>query len=155
MIEIREARFEDAVFVAHRLRDADKKELRASSPDSDPASCVLNSWQSSDWCKIALVDGEPAVIWGVAPCPAVGEKYGSPWLLATEKITEIRRGFIEHCKQEIAQVMSSYPHLFNYVHKDNALSQQWLQWLGFVMHKEPTGNNNEFFLFTSKEFCCV
>lgn len=151
MIEVREALFEDAFFVASRLRESDKRELLAASPD-DPERRVLDSWRVSDWSRVALVDGEPAVLWGVAQCIQMGEQYGSPWLLATEKITKIRRGFVEKCLEDKDLVMNSYPKLFNLVHRENLLSQSWLQWMGFVLHKEPTGNNGQFYLFTSQGF---
>lgn len=147
MVIIREALFEDAVHIAYHMRAEDREELQASG--GDPVDLLLSGWQTSDWCKAALVDGVPAVIWGVAKC---GEDIGSPWLLATDAILKIKKTFLMKCKPDIDRMQQEYKKLFNYVHINNKLAQQWLEWLGFDLHREPTGENGDFYLFTRGVF---
>jgi hypothetical protein len=146
MVTVREALFEDAVHIAYNLREADRCELQETG---DPVDLLLKGWQVSDWCNVALVDGLPAVIWGVA---GADERTGSPWLLATDAIDKISKTFLMHCKPDIDRMLAAYPRLFNYVHIGNHKAQQWLQWLGFDLYNQPTGQNNQFYLFTSKGF---
>lgn len=147
MVTIRGAYFEDAVHIAYNMRADDRAELQASG--GDPVDLLLSGWQSSDWCKAALVDGVPAVIWGVSRCD---KETGSPWLLATDGIKQIKKTFLMSCKPDIERMQKEYKKLFNYVHINNKLAQQWLVWLGFDICKEPTGNNGEFYLFTKGVF---
>lgn len=147
MIEIRDALFEDAVHIAHNMREADRVELEASG--GDPVDLLLSGWQSSDWCNVALVDGIPSVIWGVQGC---AKGIGSPWLLATDNIKRIKKTFLLNCKPDIDRMQAQYERLFNYVHVDNDIAQRWLAWLGFEIHKNPTGNGDQFYLFTKGAF---
>jgi hypothetical protein len=147
MVTIREALFEDAVHIAYNMRDEDRKELQASG--GDPVDLLLDGWEKSDWCKVALVDGLPSVIWGVSPCD---EETGSPWLLATDAIVKIKKTFLMNCRPDVDRMQQQYKRLFNYVHINNKIAQQWLVWLGFDLHKEPTGENKDFYLFTKGVF---
>ncbi len=147
MVTIREALFEDAVHIAYNMRDEDRKELQASG--GDPVDLLLDGWAKSDWCKVALVDGLPSVIWGVSPCD---EETGSPWLLATDAIVKIKKTFLMNCRPDVERMQQQYKRLFNYVHINNKIAQQWLVWLGFDLHKEPTGENKDFYLFTKGVF---
>ncbi len=147
MVTIREALFEDAVHIAYNMRDEDRKELQASG--GDPVDLLLDGWAKSDWCKVALVDGLPSVIWGVSPCD---EETGSPWLLATDAIVKIKKTFLMNCRPDVDRMQQQYKRLFNYVHINNKIAQQWLVWLGFDLHKEPTGENKDFYLFTKGVF---
>jgi len=147
MVTIRDALFEDAVHIAYNMRDEDRKELQASG--GDPVDLLLDGWAKSDWCKVALVDGLPSVIWGVSPCD---EETGSPWLLATDAIVKIKKTFLMNCRPDVDRMQQQYKRLFNYVHINNKIAQQWLVWLGFDLHKEPTGENKDFYLFTKGVF---
>jgi len=147
MVTIRDALFEDAVHIAYNMRDEDRKELQASG--GDPVDLLLDGWAKSDWCKVALVDGLPSVIWGVSPCD---EETGSPWLLATDAIVKIKKTFLMNCRPDVERMQQQYKRLFNYVHINNKIAQQWRVWLGFDLHKEPTGENKDFYLFTKGVF---
>lgn len=148
-IVIRDALFEDCCHVAAHLRAADAAEVSESNPSSTPFNTVLDSWQVSDWCRVALLDGEPAVLWGVRQ---IDEQTGAPWLLATDRLQEVRREFVRQSREEVSKMLASYPRLYNFVHITNTLSQQWLQWLGFDLYDKPAGRNNNFYLFTSRGF---
>jgi len=73
MIRIQDALFEDAVYIAHSLREADHVELVATG--GNPVDLLLTGWQESEWCKVAHVKDKPAVIWGVRACSG---ELGSP-----------------------------------------------------------------------------
>ena len=98
---------------------------------------------------MALVDGVPAVIWGVRESI---EGFGSPWLLATDAITKIKKTFLVKCRPDIERMQQQFDCLFNYVHIHNTVAQQWLAWLGFNIYLNPCGKNGEFYLFTRGVF---
>ena len=134
-ITIREATIEDARHVAHNLRQGDIDELHAYKLDIRPAIMVIEGYQDSTWCRVAVIDDEAALIYGVTPTHKEGE--GVVWMLATDKIMQFSREFVRGCRGEVAEMQKLYPKkLFNYVHKDNAVAKTWLKWLGFKINEK-------------------
>lgn len=150
-IQVKEATREEVSYIAEHLRAADHAELIAAGYD-DPAEAVRQSYDYTDWIRVAIVDGLPAVVWGVSHTDRHG--IGSPWMLATDAILEIRSEFLAGCAAEVERMCAGYRYLFNQVHKDNAVSIRWLKRLGFVVEPEPTGPGGAFFNFW-KEGACV
>lgn len=143
-IEIIDALPEHAEYVAAHLREADIIELHASTPRA-PAAAVRESYRWADWTKVVLVDGVPAVLYGVSPTTVYD--VGSPWMLATDAIQKIQRYFIRGSRTEVERMKREYKMLFNRVHRDNTVSINWLRWLGFTVDTVPDG---EFFQFWMK-----
>jgi len=139
---------EHAIYIGERLRSGDARELEAAEGGPiDSVFCVVDSFENSRWCNVALLDDEPAVIYGVAPSPAILDS-GSPWLLGTSKAKKLRKQFITRSKSEVEMMLVSYPFLHNLVHSKNLLSIKWLIWLGFkVNFDKPCGTNDEFLFF--------
>ena len=147
MIEIRYATDKDINFIATNLRAIDTKELKASYLDGCPYEAVIESAALSDWCKVALVDGFPCVLYGVTP--SLEEGAAMPWLVATDDIAKISKRFIlANCVRDVAEMGSSYALLFNFVHPENHISINWLKWIGF--HVTNTVNENGFIYFYKK-----
>lgn len=144
-ILVRDATQADADHVAAYLRQADLIELRAAGI-ADPVKEVREGWTGSDWTKAVLIDGVPAILYGVAPTGLRG--CGSPWMLATDGIHAIRREFLLGSRGEVERMREAYCFLVNQVHRCNALSIRWLKWLGFKVDPEPAGPNGQFFTFT-------
>lgn len=141
---IQTATLADALWVASRLRRADRVELGLE--DQDEIDLVLyRAWECSTWAKAVLVDGIPAIIYGVSPTDRMVE--GSVWMLATDRIGLIRREFVAQCRGEVEKMLATYPYIHNNVHAGNREALRWLRWLGFTVDPAPTGRNNEFLHF--------
>lgn len=143
-ITIRTATKDDVYYIAEHMRQADITELRLSH-SFEPSEVVRNSYSHSLWTKCALVDGRPAVLYGVSP--ALEPDCGVPWMLATDDILKIKKEFLDGSKSEVDAMRKTYRVLFNQVHKDNHIAIKWLRWLGFCVDPKPTGPLNEFFNF--------
>lgn len=144
MIEIRYATDEDIEFIASNLRVIDTKELKASYLAGCPHEAVIESAALSDWCKVALVDEFPCVLYGVTPSLEKGA--AMPWLVATDDIAKIPKRFIlANCVSDISEMDSKYALLFNFVHPENHISINWLKWIGFNVTN--TTNENGFLYF--------
>lgn len=144
-IIVRDAIQTDVDHVAAHLREADVIELLAAG-FADPADEVRRGWVGSDWTRSVLVDGVPAIIYGVAPTGV--DECGSPWMLATDGIRAIQRAFLLGSRGEVGRMSEGYRFLVNQVHRGNALSIRWLRWLGFTIDPAPAGRDGQFFTFT-------
>lgn len=138
-ISITPAHHWQAIDLAPRLREADKKEVYASS-GMNPEDALTESLLISDinmcWC--AMLDGVPEIMWGVSH---VTDEIGGVWLLGSDRISEIPRRFIREARHYIEVMHEKYPVLTNYVHTDNIKSLMWLSLLGFhIGGQEPYGH---------------
>ena len=136
-------------FIATHLREADHLELSISREDIDPIITVLQSFEGSHWCNVALVDGVPAVVYGLYP--AAADDAGTPWMVATDDIHKISRQFIKGSKHAVNEMLKTYPFLYNLVHYQNQASIDWLTWLGFTICDEFVGPKNQFYFFWMSE----
>lgn len=146
-IAFRDSLASDAALIGSSLRAADLREVQLLSSDP-PAQVVETSRGYSDWCRVAEVDGVPAVIFGVTPSHLPG--WGVPWLLATDDAMPVARRLVRSCRHQVGDMHRIYPNLHNQVHRENIVSIQWLRWLGFTIGTVPCGPGEQFFLFWKK-----
>ena len=138
MVTVRAANLEDALVVAANMREADVREVWASS-HSTPERAVRESLRVSTAAWIGYYDGWPVCVFGVAPLNMVAG-IGSPWLLATDELTERPAAFLRRCRPYVARMLRVYPKLVNHVDDRNEASKRWLSWLGFTLcEPEPHG----------------
>lgn len=131
-IIVRPADRDDATYIALHLRDGDRREAAAAGiPDYDIPRQTRLSVRRSDFANVVLVDGWPALLYGIGPSGFPG--VGVAWMLSTDLIRKIRRDFLEGCAWEVVRMKERYSVLYNRVHKDNTLSIRWLKWLGFKL----------------------
>lgn len=141
---IQRAEIADVLWVAAHLRQADRVEL--GTDNADEIDLVLyRAWALSTWCNVVLVDGIPAIVYGV--CPGASLVEGSVWMLATERLRHVRREFVERCRAEVDRMLATFPYIHNHVHAGNTRALHWLRWLGFTIDPEPTGRDNQFLHF--------
>lgn len=115
------------------MRDADRAECIAAG-QTNLHMVVARGVKMSAWSKTALVDGEVACIFGVAPYGgSLLTDTGVPWMLGTELVVRHQRSFMRHAPGYIAQMLRTYPHLFNAVHARNVRAVRWLRRAGFVL----------------------
>ena len=126
--EIRAARMEDVPGIAARMREADRRELWASSL-STPEDALARSLEHSAMAWTAEIDGEPEIMFGVAPMSLLGHN-GSAWLLATPELVKIARFFVVKSRIYVRRMLEVFPVVINFVDQRNAVSLRWLRWLG-------------------------
>ncbi len=140
MIRIDNANDDDIYFVARNLRAADKKELSLSNPELSPEENIIHSARVSEVVKMGYYNNEPCVLFGVAR----SEYGGIVWMVATEKINEVSKTNVARYSEcAVREIESRFSFLYNYVHKDNHVSINWLIWLGFTV----SDKQNEFLYF--------
>jgi hypothetical protein len=127
------------------LREADRIEL--SLMGGDPAEKIVQGWNMSNYRRIFTADGEPIVVYGVVPS-LFDDGDGVPWMVATDAITKVSRKFLKASASEIERMRMGYGELRNATHKDNTVSIQWLQWLGFRIGTEPVGPGGALRMFS-------
>lgn len=141
-IEFREATREDALFVAERLREADLKEVSALG--LSPGEAVEHSRQISDYCRTALIDGVPAMLFGCgcSLCSSDAEV----WALGTDACSGAPREMLIYGRRKIREMLEMYPEMHNYCDARYKAALRWLKKLGFTVHpEEPHGTNGELF----------
>lgn len=139
-----------AQHIGMNMRQADREEIEAWT-GCDPLRTVVTGLLGSTRCWTAMVDGEPAAIFGVYPTSVI-TRVGAPWLLGTDLTKSVRRRFITESRKYLSEMLQLYPVLINYVDKRNEQSIRWLMWLGFDFVYEVQGREGErFFRFEMRE----
>ena len=149
--EIREATIEDARYIGANLRQGDYAEFIAYGENVSPAILVIESYQHSNFVRVATLDGIPAIMYGVAD--AEDDNSGLIWMVSTDDILKVSLEFIRSCTDEVVAMQSHYQRLCNFIHKDNALSKRWLKWLGFTI--DETESSGDFQYFSKEITSCV
>lgn len=137
MIEFREATRQDAVWFAGRLREADRREIIASSGQHPIVTLMVS--QALGRCYVAEHDGVPVAIFGL-PLVSQLPRVGVPWLLGTDDLNNVRLAFGRESREIVEGWKSEVDQMVNYVDSRNKASISWLEWLGFsVDDPEPHG----------------
>jgi hypothetical protein len=134
----------DSIHIGENMRACDRLELALLGQDN-PVAAIYRSAYISTYCEVIDVDGVPAVAFGVAPSAKAGQ--GVPWLLATDRATPVAKRLVRSCHAKVQAMHQRYPHLRNIVHADNAVSINWLHWLGFTIGDVPCGPQAKFLMF--------
>lgn len=128
MASFRKSVFSDVKYLADNLRDADEKELKASS-GLEPLEALSLSFKISHECNtIVTDDGTVVGIFGLA---RINDTMGCPWLMGTDLIKDIRSEFLRGSKDWIIEKNKEYQVLTNFVHAENTTAIRWLKYLGF------------------------
>lgn len=136
---------EDVAYVAYYLREADRIELALAQPQR-PEKAIIDGIQYSLWTNVLCDNGIPTVIYGVSKTDLDG--CGSPWMVATDGIARVKRGFLRSSVAEVDRMQRGFRILANQVHRANDISISWLRWLGFTVDdKQALGPRGEFYNF--------
>jgi hypothetical protein len=103
----------------------------------------------SSQCFTVLVDGEPAVIFGVAPMPG-NPLAGSVWLRAANRISKCLLYVIKESPRYLQGFLKAYPAgLYALpMAENNDLHLRWLRLVGFTPHHWIYHNNTPFQVMT-------
>lgn len=140
VIEVVPARAAHLRSIARRMRAADRDEVFAASGRS-PLASLTYSLRHSAVAWVALIDGRPEVIFGVADLNVLA-RVGAPWLLGTDAVTLHRTAFLRGSVDWRRQLLARYDRLRNLVDDRNVASKRWLSWLGFTL-SEPVPIGHE------------
>jgi hypothetical protein len=143
---IEQARPEHVPAVAGRMREADKREVRAYRRHA-PEEALRFSLARSPVAWTGFVEDEPVAMWGAAGVSLLSA-VGSPWLLGTDGLERAGPVFLRLSRPFVRLMQRIYPRLENHVHAGNVLSIRWLKWCGFTLDDVPElFNGEEFYLF--------
>lgn len=127
-----------------RLREADHEECMASNGCSADTG-LRRSFETSDVCWVATLDGQPVFAFGVSRTSILCGT-GHPWLLGTDGILKVGRETVRQSKRYVQEMLSRVDMLENWVDNRNTVSIKWLKWCGFKFDKAaPFGIKQKMF----------
>ena len=119
----------DEQILAPKLRQQDVDEVKASSGLDPLEALQISCLLSVDCNAIIAGDGELIGLFGVTKTP--DPFVGCPWLLASDRLPEIRKEFLPQSYEWVQRINKQFPVLRNYVDKRNTKAIRWLKYLGF------------------------
>lgn len=158
----------DCVIISLELREADRREIFASTADASAccAPCsnfngadargacdssgsvgraVVESVRGSRVCFCVKRNGAAVMLFGVARRALLGDAH-VVWALASREIERAPFVFLRHCRRAVAGLNEVFPVMVNFVGVWNAQSLRWLRWCGFrVLDARRIGIHGEWF----------
>ena len=144
-IDIVQARASHLRRIAAVMRQADRDEVIAAT-GKDPLIALSASYRKSSICMVALVDGQPEVIFGAGDL-SILTGLGAPWLLGSDVIERHRVEFLRASVHWRGQLLKRYSVLRNVVHCRNKVAIRWLRWLGFTFSEPFQHRGHDFMMF--------
>ncbi|WP_157102254.1 hypothetical protein [Cloacibacillus porcorum] len=127
MIYLVRARRRHCLETVRGMREADRRELAASSGDVEMA--VLRGWLSSIFCFAGVDEaGRTLGVFGVFREDA---HWWCPWLVGTDALEEYPRDVARLSVSLFPRLRERFPNMRNYVDSRNGKSIRWLARLGF------------------------
>ena len=123
------AKWQDIEPIAANMRDADELEGWLSSHKT-PLEAITVGFNSSIKVWTIMSNGTPIGMFGVSS-PSILANIGTPWLLGTDEMLNIRRQFVRESMHYLDEMFVLYPRLVNFIHVDNVASLRWLRWMAF------------------------
>lgn len=124
---VRDADVRDAHIIAKKMRDADRREMRAHglTPIQAAAASILDAKAAYTltYCN------EPVLIFGVSDSQIDG--LGAIWAMGTYEIRRVARQFLKHSRDWIERLGEGYEYVGNIVDDRNDVHRRWLEWCGF------------------------
>lgn len=130
---VREATRDDVNYLKGKLREEDRQEVWDMHHLNEHQALEL-SFNISKKCWVGCIDNSPVMIFGVGE-HSVSKTIGLPWMLATDRIKEVKVNFIRKSKEYIKYMEDGFKILENYVESTNELSKKWIKWCGFTIGK--------------------
>lgn len=128
MIEVRPSERRDVNWIARRIRAVDRRECEAFG--NAPKQSLRRGLHLSDQAWTAVIDGEPAAMFGVVvKSAAAGE--GTPWLLGTDAVYGQARALLRWGPLFVGKMLDSTPRLTNLVSAENEAAIRLLKRWGF------------------------
>lgn len=116
--------------IARNMRKADLSEMHAAG-FVDPDRVLRSLVAQSAYSRVAIVDGEAVMMFGVQ-AKSMLSRDGLVWAVAADNaLPRHRRLFLEHSPRYVKAMLRLFPKLTNHVHAPNRTAVRWLQFMGF------------------------
>lgn len=124
---------EYAEYIADNLKGNDYIEV-VGLVGRDVRREIKESIKASEWSRVCLIDGEPAVVFGVMNTNIFNQE-GVVWMLTTS-LTQKHKIFVgRKTKEYLRKFMEHYNLLYNYVDAGNTFTLRWLAFLGATIYE--------------------
>ena len=146
-VGIRDYQDSDLEYLSRWMRERDRLEVWASCR-MEPEDAIKDSVRLSQYVKVVLFDGKPAVIFGVSDVQKniAGNQIGVPWVLTTELVSKYPKTFLKLSQGLLPTLFNGYDILLNYVDVRYISAVRWIKSLGFwIGNPVPFGKEGEFF----------
>lgn len=140
----------DAEYLACYIREIDKQECAAMSPDDTILDSLLKSYFISEECNTIIANREPIGMFGVF---RESDTTGVVWMLGSEKIKDVSFSFLKKSRKWVESKMDEYETLHNWVGSDNEVSINWLGFLGFEFGQQARQGGMTFVHFERNRKC--
>jgi hypothetical protein len=127
------------------MRQADRDEVTAAT-GRDVLPVLVASYRKSSICMVALVDGQPEVIFGAGDL-SILTGLGAPWMLGSDAVERHRVEFLRRSVHWRGQLLRRYSVLRNVVDCRNKVAIRWLRWLGFSFSEPFKHRGHDFMMF--------
>jgi len=156
MVKVTQPTLQHCKDLAPRLRPQDIVEITVVSPDLELQE-ILEICVETSTDTYAVVDDEDGCValFGVRD---VDEESGIPWFLSCDLFfSKHKRRFIKETPEYLEKLFGNKQYLYNYVSKENKVSQRWLKSLGFnVLTNNPIKFRDVvFYPFEKRKELCV
>ncbi len=145
---IRPATWDDVMFIAENMRQADIGECRAGN--LSPLDALTHSMDASIIAQTVLAPDtlKPGCIMGVCGSD-YGPSWGAIWLLGTDDIARHRVPFLRRSKKVLANLYEDTGRevFYNYTWVNNHVHHTWLRWLGFTFFPATQFQYGRFYPF--------
>lgn len=135
MVTIRLSRPEDIHALHRRLRTQDAQEVLASGNESVEGG-LAQSFERSTIRYTVEYDGLPVAMFGVVPDTILGNS-ANVWLLGSPELETKKKTFVRTSRRVVAELLRSYPVLWNLVDSRYKKTFRWLESCGAVFQVTP------------------
>lgn len=141
---VRDACLWDAIELAATMRQKDRDELAAGTPDREAMEALEDGLAISAEAKVAITEeGKVMAIWGVVPAESVlGPRYGIGWLLTSGEVDRFPLAFFRETKAQLRDLLERWDGLTNAIWSGHEKALRWAARLGFQIFPAelaPTG----------------
>lgn len=146
---VRPATGADLGDLAPRLRDADRREVRAVF--GRPAEAILQAgFRNAKRCWTVSAGERPIAMFGVGRRRT--PRIGTVWLLSSRDLDRFRGQLRREGPYWVDVMMAGHDVLTNFVAADNRVAVRWLTWLGFellLLHRGVGKGGEDFWEFAA------
>jgi len=153
MAHVRWAISADIVFLAPKMRQADRDEIKASD-NVGAVEALMTPFEYKGHRTWSVIGTDEEYVIGMfGSVPTLDPEYGIAWLLSSEELFNYKKEFIKQSPEWIEEMGKNYKYLYNWVDCRNEKSIKWLRYLGFntIRRDEQYGKGKLPFYLMMKE----
>lgn len=124
--------YDDVMYMAENIRDADKEEVRLIAGLSPMQSLSIGFINSAECITGIGKGGKIFCIAGVTP---LQKGFAAIWMLSTPDITNAKRDLVTDGVKWVKRMRRTYGQLSNCVSEDNVVHRKLIEYMGFRFGK--------------------